>query len=341
MLPIAHAQTTSIINVDFPPRFVAGSLNPISVTATVGYQNAASGYYLLVGISNAGQTPAKIIPGIPTSSPDRCVNEQILAAYCIVKPRNSTGSEFLEFKIGGILGAPNKEGDWKLNMTAALITPNNTLVENSGSTAIFTITISPMILTLKMPAMVTVTVDGVKQPPGPVQLPVSAGAHNLSVPITVPVDNTTRLKFDTWTDGFAVPNRTVKISSSTTYEAVYVTQYRLTIIGQAASAKGQGWYDEGSIALFSVDDAQPMSGTLGLLGGKLRFQGWYEGNRLQTNSSSDMILMDRPHTLTVHWRPEYTMPLIIMVAVLIILISAYLIIHRRATAKSTRDKPAH
>jgi len=340
MLPIAHAQTTSIIDVHYPTSLVAGSLNPISVTATVGYRDAAPDYYLAVVISNVGETPAKTIPGIATSSPDRCVNEPILAAYCLVKPRNSTGLEQLEFKIGGILGTPQNEGAWKLNMTATLITPNSTLVENSGSTVLFTISVSPMILTIKTPATVAVAVDGIEQPPGPVQVPVSAGAHNLSVPITVPVDNETRLKFDSWSDGFAVPNRTVKINFSTGYEAAYVTQYRLTIAGPATSATGQGWYDAGSVAIFSVADAEPMSGIPGLLGGKFRFQGWYEGNRLQTNSSTDMIVMDKPHTLTVHWQPDYTMPLIVMVVVPIILILAYLIIHRRATAKPTMIKPA-
>jgi hypothetical protein len=339
ILPNAQAQTTSITDLSYPTSFDAGSLNPISVRATVGYRNSGPGYSLLVEISNIGEAPAKIIPGIATSSPDRCVNQPILAAYCQVKPNNSTGVEHLEFKIGGILGNPQKEGEWNLNMTAALATANNTLVENSGSTVLFTITVPPVILTLRVPAAVAVTVDGVKQPPGPVQLPVSAGAHNLSVPITTQVDNTTRLKFDSWADGFFAPNRTVKINSSESYEAVYVTQYRLTITGQAASATGQGWYDAGSIATFSVANAEPMNGTIGLLGGKLRFQGWYEGNKLETNSSTDMIVMDKPHTLTVLCRPDYTIPLIITLVVPIILVLAYLITHRRAGAKSTSIGP--
>ena len=336
VLPTAHAQTTSIIDLHYPTSFVAGDLNPISVTATVGYRNAVAGYFLLVGISNLGQAPAKIIPGIVTSSPDRCVNQPVLAAYCLVKPHNSTGVEHLEFKIGGILRGPQKEGEWNLNMTAVLVTINDTLVENSSSTALFTITVSSMILTLRVPATVAVAVDGVKQPPGPVQLPVLAGAHNLSLPTTTQVDNTTRLKFDSWADGFFVPNRTVTVNSSTSYEAVYATQYRLTVTGQVASATGQGWYDAGTIATFSVSDAETMSGILGLLGGKLRFQGWYEGNKLLTNSSTDMIVMDKPHTLTALWAPDYTTPLIIIAAVPLILLLAYLIIRRRASAKPTR-----
>jgi hypothetical protein len=338
VLPTVRAQTTSIINIHYPTSFVSGSLNPFSITATIAYRNAGPNYSLIVGILNAGEVPTKIIPGLAASSPDRCVNSPILAAYCLVKLKNSTGLENLEFKVGGILGAPSNEGEWDLNMTAILATANNTLVESSVSSALFTITGSPIVLTLKAPAIVAVTVDGAKQPPGPVQLVIVAGTHNLSVPITAQVGNTTRLKFDSWSDGFPAPNRTLQINSSTSYEAVYVTQYLLTVAGQA-SATGQGWYDAGTIAKFSVADSQPMSGPLGLLGGKLRFQGWFEGNKLQTNSSAGMIVMDRAHSLTAHWRPDYTIPLIIIAAVPIILVLAYLIIRRRATAKSVRVGP--
>ena len=338
-MPTARAQTTSIINVHYPASFAPGNLNPISVTATVGYRNAEPNYSLIVGILNAGEVPTKIIAGIASSSPDHCENAQILAAYCLVKLKNSTGVENFEFKIGGILGSPQKEGDWDLNMTAALATGNNTLVETSVSSVLFTITASSIILALKAPAIVAVTVDGVKQPPGLVQLPVAAGAHNLSVPITAQVDNATRLKFDSWSDGFPSPNRTVEINSSTSYEATYATQYLLTVSSQAGSATGQGWYDSGSIAKFSVGDSQPMSGPLGLLGGKFRFQGWYEGSKLQTNSSADMIVMDKPHTLTANWQPDYTLPLIITGALAIILVLAYLIIRRRATTKTTKVGP--
>jgi len=340
-VPIARAQTTSIIDLHYPTSFAVGNLNPISVTATVGYRNAERGYSLLIGILNSGETPAKIIPGIATSTPDPCVNEPVLAAYCMVKPQNSTGVEHLEFKIGGILGGSPSGKEWRLNMTAALASANNTLVENSGSTVLFTLAPSLVTLTLKVPEAVAVTFDGVRQPPGPLQLSVFAGTHSVSVPVIAQIDNTTRLKFDSWTDGFTVLNRTVELDSSRTYEAVYATQYRLTITAQGAPATGQGWYDAGSIATFSVADSEPMSGTLGMLGGKLRFQGWYEGSRLQTNSSTDMILMDRPYTLTVRWVPDYTIPLIIIgvVAIVIILVLAYLLIHRRATKNPSRVGP--
>lgn len=337
-LPDAYAQTTTIADLHYPFGVVAGSPDPIFVTATVSYRNAGHSYLLVVGIVDMGGTPQTVVPGIATSSPDQCAFQPTLSAFCIITPHNSSGPEHVEFKIGGILGRPLPEGNWKLNMTAALLTSNRTIVENSASSALFTITVSSMILTVKIPAAITVTVDGMQQSPGPIQLPISAGPHTISVPSTAQVDNTTRLRFDGWADGFAVPNRTVTIEMSRSYEAVYVTQYRLAVIGEAVSATGQGWYDAGSIATFSVAETEPMGGILGLLGGKLGFQGWYEGNQLLADSSTSMIIMDKPHTLTVNWQADYTIPLIISGVVLIALGLAYFAIRHRNSTR--RGRPA-
>jgi hypothetical protein len=292
---------------------------------------------LVVGILNMG-TPSKIVPGITTSSPDQCANPSVLAALCTIQTNNSQGVEHLEFKIGGILGNSPGLGNWILNITAALTTSNNTLVQNSGSSISFRITVSPMLLIVQVPAGVAASIDGVKQAPGPAQVPISAGSHNMTVPATVEFNNETRLEFSRWSDGFAVPNRTIKISTSTTYEAIYVKQYQLRIDDPGNFALGQGWYDAGAKATISVADMEPMSGILGLLGGKLRFQAWYEENKLLTNSPNGMVVMDRPHNLTVLWQADYTTPLTYVAVIIVVLILAYFIIHRQSRANAPRRK---
>jgi hypothetical protein len=336
-LPSVHAQSTGITELHYPASAAAGDLNPISVTATITYRDARPGYILVVAILNGGASP-KIVPGTSASSPDQCTNPSVLAAFCTIQTRNSQGAEHLEFKIGGILGDSHGSGNWMLNITAALTTPNNTLVRNSGSSISFSISLSPMILTVKVPTSVAASIDGLKQPPGPAQVPISAGLHNLTVPVTVEFDNQTRLKFSRWSDGITVPNRTVRISTSRAYEAIYVRQYELTTNGQANSAIGQGWYDAGSDAAISVADMEPMSGVLGLLGGKLRFHAWYEDNQFLTNSSLCMIFMDRPHTLTVMWQADYTTPLTYIAVIVAILILAYFTIHHLSRVKAPRRR---
>lgn len=266
------------------------------------------------------------------SSPDACLNQPILSAYCLTRTSGSSGLEHIEFKIGGILGDQLPEGNWNLNMTAALYNTNNTLVARSVSSVPFTISVSPIILTVIVPGKAVVWVDGVKQRPGSIEIPISAGQHNVTVPGIVDVDESTRLRFDHWTDSITQPNRTVSIDLSKSLEAVYVTQYRLTIAGQGTSA-GEGWYDSGYTATFSVAETEQMSGLLGLLGGRLTFQGWYETNELLTDSPVDHIIMNKPHTLTLHWQENYTMPIVIIGLLAGIgIVLGYLIMQRRIKA---------
>jgi hypothetical protein len=257
---------------------------------------------------------------------------------CTIETNNSQGVEHLEFKIGGILGNSPRLGNWILNITAVLATSNNTLVRNSVSSISFKIAVSPMLLTVQVPAGVAASIDGAKQAPGPAQVPISAGSHNMTVPLTVEFNNETRLEFRGWSDGFAAPNRTVRVSTSTTYEAIYVRQYQLRIDDQANSALGQGWYDAGAKATISVADVEPMSGVLGLLGGKLRFQAWYEESKLLTSATNGIVVMDTPHNLTVLWHADYTMPFAYLAMIIVVLILAYLIIHRQSRANAPRRR---
>ena len=283
-------------------------------------------------------TSSKIVPGITTSYPDQCANPSVLAALCTIQTNNSQGVEHLEFKIGGILGNSPGSGNWNLNITAALTTSNNILIQNSGSSISFRIAVSPMLLTIQVPAGVAASIDGVKQAPGPAQVPISSGSHNMTVPATVEFNNESRLEFSRWSDGVAFPNRTIKISTSATYQAIYMKQYQLRIDDQANSALGQGWYDAGASATISVANTEPMNGILGLLGGKLRFQGWYEENKLLTNATNGMVVMDRPHNLTVLWQANYTTPLTYVAVTIVVLILAYFIINRQSRANAPRRR---
>jgi hypothetical protein len=333
MIPSVRGQTTSISDLRHPASAAVGDVEPLSVSATISYREAALGNLLVVQILSAG-SPQRIIPGIASSSPDRCVNQPILAALCSIQIASPSGVEHLEFKIGGILGDPQRVGSWNLNITAALFTPNNTIVANSGSSILFSITIAPMILTVVVPSNVSVSVDGTTQPPGQAQVPVLEGPHNITVPTTAQVNDSVRLRFVSWSDGFAVPNRTVTLHASRTFEAIYVTQYRLIIADQSSMATGEGWYDPGSTVTISAPESEPMSGILGVLGGKLRFQAWYEGKNLLTNSSIDIITVEKPRTLTVVWQYDYTMPLVVLVATVTVLILAYVLVYRRARPRT-------
>lgn len=339
LLPV-RAQSTSISDLSYPLATAQDSLDPITITATVIYTDAGPGYTLAVGILDMNASPRIVVPGIATSSPDACVNQPVLSAMCISKPTGSSGAERVEFRIGGILGGNFAVEDWNLNMTAALYDANNRLVASSASSVPFRISVSPMTLSVIVPTKAAVWVDGVQQQEGPVQVHVRAGTHNVTVPSIVDLDQGTRLRFDRWRDGLIEPNRTVTMDLSSTIEAIYVTQYRLTIVGQAASTMGEGWYDTGYVATFSTAETEQMSGFLGVLGGRQTFQGWYENDTLVSNSTVGNIIMNGPHTIRLVSQGDYTMPtVIVVVSLAVAFASGYVAVRRRSArlmAEGTR-----
>jgi hypothetical protein len=340
-LPTIHAQSTSISELSYPPGMAGDSFDPVTVTATVTYRDADPGYTLLVGILDMDRPSADFVPGIATGSPGGCLNQPVLLAWCVSRTQGSSGVEHLEFRIGGILGGNAGVESWNLNMTAALYDANNTLVHGSVSSVPFRIALSPMTLEVLVPAGAVVWVDGVKQQAGPVQLPIGAGTHNVTVPEIVQVDEGTRLRFDHWKDGPTQPNRIITVNLSESIEAVYVSQYLLTITGQTPSTQGGGWYDQGYVATYSTADTEQMSSLLGLLGGKLTFQGWYENNNLLSDSSIDNIIMNNPHTLTLVTQADYTMPIAILGGLAgSLVVAAYLIFRRKSAATSEKESRA-
>jgi hypothetical protein len=322
-LPNVQAQTTTITNLRHPVHAVAGSLDPIIVTATVSYHGANPNYTLNVGILDMDRNDT-LAPGIAISGPDHCVNQPVLLAYCVMKLAAASGSESLEFRIGGILtDFVHVPGTWNLNITAALFDLNRNLFQGSISSIPFGITLTPITLTIQVPSTVNVTVDNVTMPAGAITIPVIAGQHKISLPEIAPVNEMTRIRFDHWADGVNESSRTISIVTDTSYQALYTTQYRLAIAGDQGMATGAGWYDQGSTASFTVPAVASATGILGTLGAKLNFQGWYENGTLITTETSGSIAMDQPHTITAVWQVDYTMPLIV-IGIVIVVVAAVL-----------------
>lgn len=339
--PNVQAQTTKIVEVRNPVHVLAGDSEPFTVQAVVSFQDARPNSSLAVGVLDIDSKPQKVVLGIvTTASPDQCINQPTLLALCVIKLHSSSGTENLEFKVGGILGGqPRRLGTWNLNFTAALLDSNSALIAKSASSVPFGVELFPLSLIVDVPTQVKSTVDGTERSPGSVTIGVVAGSHNISVPLIAYVDSGKRLKFDRWSDGFTESNRTVNVRSASHFEAVYAIQYRLTLTGEQGTASGQGWYDADSTAAFSVPRVEPLSGFLGSLGGKLTFQSWYENGKSLTNSPSGSIIMNEAHTLTVVWQPDYLMPIAIIAIVVIViaLVLAYAVTRKRTDSSKSRE----
>jgi len=332
------AQTTTIYQVSSPSSGVAGSDNPLPVAVTVYYNNTVTGDQLVVGILDADLSPVRIAPGVVVSSTDPCVNEAGSLAVCAITVPKTSGVERINFQIGGIFGGVRGPGRWDLNVTAVLKDPQGNLIPGSMSSRSFNIDLTPVALNIDVPSNVTVSVDGVSQPPGSVSIGVALGRHTITVPQLVNVSQSTRLRFDHWSDGNTLTVRTFVVTNPATLQAIYVTQNLLTLIGVPGNATIYIWYDADSNATFSTIQSEQISGLLGALGARSSFQGWYENGQLVTNSPSGTISMDKPHTLTAQWQMDYSIPAAIILGIIIVvIIIAFLLLQRRKRTRTSRS----
>jgi hypothetical protein len=121
---------------------------------------------------------------------------------------------------------------------------------------------------------------------------------------------------------------------------VYLTQHRLSISNQQAVAKGDGWYDDGTLALLSISDTvEPTNGLLGILGSICYFQGRYENGNLITPSGHGSVVMNRPHTLVTRWQLDWSRSLacfLIVVGVRVMV--AVIFLSRRRSAMRLKNQ---
>jgi len=163
-------------------------------------------------------------------------------------------------------------------------------------------------LTVSAPSDAQITIDRLPYLGGFAAQPLLQGSHSISVPAIVQIDSTDRLRFDHWSDGSTALNRIIDLSSDMNLQAVYVQQYKLTIISSFPSTD-DGWYDEGSSANFGTTTTPRFTNTLGLM----IFIGWHnQDGTTVTTQGSGSILMNSPNTLEAAWLTlNYLIPIVL------------------------------
>jgi hypothetical protein len=338
-LPPVLAQQTSITNVHFPNNLLYdlegdSTFPPATVTATVSYSGSQLGFYLHVGVFQLDD--GSLAKGSASANPEQCVqNTSETFAACTVPVRSTGGTADFSFLLRS---RPKRL--WDLALVAILANSSLGILDDSESDYTFTINVSvALTLQITAPNAVTINVDGINRSRGSVSLLLITGSHNVTVPEAAQVSNDTRLKFEGWSDGWASANRTVLLNHYVNLQVIYLHQYSLTI-ESLTPVSGPGWYDQGTYANFSVDSTmQPMVGVLGLFGGRLEFQGWYDNDQLITTSRTGSIQMNSPHLIRARWYANYTIPAALFISTLLLLCYA-LLTHERDPSHSKARRRA-
>nr|MDO8099458.1 hypothetical protein [Candidatus Njordarchaeota archaeon] len=106
-------------------------------------------------------------------------------------------------------------------------------------------------------------------------------------------------------------SNSASFSSDSTHTFSYVKQCFLKVESGFGSCLGEGWYNEGENAAFSVNPPSlPTSGLLGSLGAKYVFDRWSGDSSIA--SAEGTIIINGPKRISAVWREDYSQPAIVL-----------------------------
>ncbi len=139
-----------------------------------------------------------------------------------------------------------------------------------------------------------------------------ATAATAAAPSSIPVGTAKQHVFTGWLlDGSRVTGNPISVVMNTPHTATaeYKTQYYLKVVSRHGDPQGEGWYDSGSTATFSV--TSPIQGGMGI---QYVFERW-EGDSSTTEPTAT-IVMDSARVVNAVWKVDYTQ-LYIIIAILV------------------------
>ena len=149
--------------------------------------------------------------------------------------------------------------------------------------------------------------------------------HYVEVDREVTVGSGSRRVLDQWNDGYTSVLRLIVVNKSLSYTVNYKEQFYLQVVSEHNNAEGEGWYDRGSMATFSVVPRTSASGLRGVIGVGYVFERWSGDVAATTPVAS--ILMNSPRTVVAYWRTDYTVvyALIVILAAIVLAGSAVIL----------------
>lgn len=128
----------------------------------------------------------------------------------------------------------------------------------------------------------------------------SGSEASFSIPSIVDQGNGTRRMFISWTGATTTttPSTTVVMDSPKVVTALWKKQYELEILSSNLATTGQGWYDDGTIAIFSAESEIDY-------GNNTRRAFKYWSGDFSGNSTLGSVLMNAPKKIEADWKVQY------------------------------------
>ncbi|MDW7679851.1 MAG: cohesin domain-containing protein, partial [bacterium] len=273
IIPVNVSDLTGleIISYQFTVEFDENVLDATGVT-TSGTLSETAGWSVLPNTSNDGKI---IVGGFGFS--------ELSGSGALIK---------LNFNVVG-----NPTQTTSLTFSDFVFNDGNPAVNTNGGVFTVTGTLINITVTTNIGAGTKVVVDGVQR-----NAPYSAQwyantSHTISVDPEQSGGNGVKYIYNSWSHGGS-RSQTVTPTSSTTYTANLDIKYYLTVDSDHDSPQGEGWYNSGVSASFSVTTPTEQSG-----GSRYRFTNW-SGDYSGTNPSGS-VAMNGPKTVIANWQRQY------------------------------------
>jgi hypothetical protein len=190
--------------------------------------------------------------------------------------------------------------------------PNDTISEPSRTNNVATFnlyvgaTLGPT-LTISFPSNappadnIWVSIDGVKYniTSNPFQLSVPNGTITVEIQPVVNTSAGVRQLFSGWSDGSVANPRRLLITANTTLQALYETQYLLSLIPNGGTTTTGGWYSPNSTVPVSATSPSDVI----VNASRLVFNDW--SGDISSTSATLKLNMTKPFSLRANWITQY------------------------------------
>ena len=140
-----------------------------------------------------------------------------------------------------------------------------------------------------------------------VQLPVGA-RHEVEIPTSLELKNSTRLVFSRWQDGSNQTRRVILFDGDAKLTGIYKRQYLLRVESIVSTYSFSKWYDARSNVTLSAARSVPLGFPFGFLGLQYIFEGW--SGTAMSSSGTVTLIMNEPKTINANYSTDLT-PLVV------------------------------
>jgi len=195
--------------------------------------------------------------------------------------------------------------------------PNHTINEPSRANNVesFNVNVGPTLgptLSINVPANITssgtiwVLINGAKYniTSSQFQTTVPNGIITVEIQPAVNTSQGVRQSFTGWSDGNTNNPRQITVTSGTVLEALYATQYLLSINPNGGTATPSGWYQPNATVSVSANNPSNVTANAS----RFMFSSW--SGDFVSNSTTLTVTMSKPVTLQVNWIKQYYVTII-------------------------------